>query len=86
MRFAHQALGDGIKRPVPCELPNLPLIRKSLVANGAIATGTRLTREMLEIKRPATGIEPADLGKVIGLRAQRDIEDDEPITWAMLAG
>jgi N,N'-diacetyllegionaminate synthase len=81
---AHAALGDGVKRPMPCETDNLPLIRKSLVANGALRKGTRLTREMIEIKRPSGGVVPGDLAKVIGLELRRDLEDDEPITWDSL--
>jgi N,N'-diacetyllegionaminate synthase len=84
-RLAHAALGDGVKRPAPCELPNLPLIRKSLVANGALHRGTRLTRAMIEIKRPTGGVEPGDLPKVLGRELRRDLEDDEPITWESLA-
>jgi N,N'-diacetyllegionaminate synthase len=81
---AHAALGNGVKRPMPCETDNLPLIRKSLVANGALRKGTRLTRAMIEIKRPADGISPGDLVKVIGLELRCDLEDDEPITWDSL--
>lgn len=85
VRFANGALGDGIKRPVPSELPNLTLIRKSLVAVGALRKGTQLTRAMIDIKRPASGIDPGDLDKVIGRTLRRDVEDDEPIAWDSLA-
>jgi sialic acid synthase SpsE len=84
-RLTRSALGDGIKRPAPSELANLPLIRKSLVANGPLPKGARLTREMIEIKRPANGIDPRDLAKVIGRELARALENDEPITWASLA-
>jgi N,N'-diacetyllegionaminate synthase len=84
VRIANEAVGDGMKRPVECEADNLPLIRKSLVANGRLKKGARLTRAMIEIKRPATGIAPADLNKVLGRELQRDLEDDEPITWDCL--
>jgi len=60
------ALGDGTKAPVAAELENLPLIRKSIVAGRALRRGTRLERGMLEIKRPQGGIEPGELGRVIG--------------------
>lgn len=79
------ARGDGIKRAMPSEIDNVPLIRKSLVVNRALPAGTRLTREMLEIKRPATGIVPADIDKVVGRSLSRAMEDDEPVTWADLA-
>jgi N-acetylneuraminate synthase len=81
VRSANAALGSPLKRPSACELPNLELIRKSLVASHDIAKGTRITRDMVEMKRPAGGIVPADLEKVIGLRINRDIGEDEPLQW-----
>lgn len=85
VRIANEALGDGVKRAVPCELPNLALIRKSLVANGDLKKGTRLTRAMIDMKRPAGGIAPGDLDKVLGLELGRDLQYDEPLTWESLA-
>jgi len=84
VKFANVALGDGVKRPAPCELPNLPLIRRSLVAGGKLRKGEQLTREMIEIKRPADGIDPGSLGEVIGRRLSRDLDEDQPITWDSL--
>jgi sialic acid synthase SpsE len=70
-----------MKQPAPCELPNLALIRKSLVAAEGLKKGTRLTRRMIEIKRPRGGIEPIDLNKVIGLTLTRDVAEDMFLTW-----
>jgi len=83
--LAKAALGDGMKRPMPCEIENRPLIRRSLVAAAPLRKGTRLARTMIEIKRPADGIDPGDLDKVLGLVLQRDLEEDQPITWDCLA-
>jgi N,N'-diacetyllegionaminate synthase len=84
VRIAHAALGDGNKEPAECEVANLPLIRRSLVASRKLSAGDRLTREMIDIKRPATGIDPGDLDKAIGRELNQSLEDDEPITWASL--
>jgi N,N'-diacetyllegionaminate synthase len=84
VRIAHSVLGDGIKRPVPCELENLPLIRKSLVASRALSRGTRLSADMVEIKRPEGGIAPGDLHKIIGMTLTCDLEFDQPISWTSL--
>jgi N,N'-diacetyllegionaminate synthase len=84
VKLTNEALGDGIKRPMPSEMSNLPLIRKSLVASGRLRQGDRLTRAMIAIKRPAEGIAPGDLDQVIGRRLNRDLADDEPITWNSL--
>lgn len=84
IRQAQLALGSPIKQPQPCELPNLTLVRKGLVAARPLRAGERLTREMIEIKRPAFGIQPADLPKVLGMRLIADVEDDAPIRWTDL--
>jgi N,N'-diacetyllegionaminate synthase len=84
VRRAHVALGDGIKRPAPSELENLPLIRRSLVASRSLRKGERLTWDMIAIKRPAAGIAPNDIDKVLGRQLICDLEDDQPITWSSL--
>src|SRR5262249_61903384 len=76
-----QALGNGTKARAPCELPNLPLIRKSLVAARDLPAGAELTRDMIEIKRPLGGIEPAALGKLLGRKLRTSVQEDRPITW-----
>jgi N,N'-diacetyllegionaminate synthase len=78
VRTVHLALGDGVKQVAPCELQNRPLIRKSLVANMTLRRGVRLTRDMIEIKRPEGGIAPGDLHKVLGLELRRDWTEGRP--------
>ena len=85
LMLVHAARGNGIKRPMPSERDNLPLIRRSLVAAGVLAEGTVLTRAMIEIKRPADGIDPRRLHEAIGRKLTRDLRDDEPIRWSDLA-
>jgi len=85
VRTANVALGSGIKVPAPCEIPNQPLVRKSLVATRDLPAGTRLTREMIEIKRPQGGVEPGDLPHVLGRSLRAAVGEDMPITWDHLA-
>jgi len=85
VKIANDALGSSEKKPAPCEMPNLALIRKSLVTARELKKGTRLTRDMIEIKRPQGGIEPADLEKIVGLTMTKDIAEDMFITWEDLA-
>lgn len=84
IRNVELALGDGRKRPAPCELPNLPVARKSIVAARAIAAGHELVAADLTVKRPGSGIAPAALEGLIGRRAARDIAADEVLTWSDL--
>lgn len=79
------ALGDGIKRPAACEIDNIPIARKSVVAARPIQKGTVIARADLIVKRPGYGIAPGDLEKIVGLRAATDLQLDEVITWEALA-
>ncbi len=85
VRNVETALGDGRKRPAPCELGNMVAARKSLVAACEIPAGTCLSQEMIAVKRPGNGIKPKYLGKVIGRTARRAIAADELITWESLS-
>jgi len=85
VRVANAALGSGVKKPAACEAPNLPLVRKSLVARIDLAAGTRLERGMIEIKRPLGGIAPRDLPNVLGRTLRRAVDEDRPICWDDLA-
>ena len=58
--------------------------RESITAAVNIPRGTKLTREMLVIKRPALGIKPSFIEAVIGLEAKQNIKQGEPVTWDML--
>jgi len=78
------ALGDGVKRPAPSEMKNVSIARRSLVAARPLPRGTRITLADVAVKRPATGIQPADLEKVLNMTVTCDVEDDMPITWDML--
>lgn len=56
-------------------------IRKSLTASITIEKNSRLTYNMIGIKRPALGIEPRFLKKVLGKTAVKRINKDDSIKW-----
>ena len=85
IRNVERALGDGIKRPTKSEELVKKAVRRSIVARVRIPKGTVITKEMLELKRPGTGIGPKYLEKVIGKRAKKDIAADELIALEKLA-
>jgi GDP/UDP-N,N'-diacetylbacillosamine 2-epimerase (hydrolysing) len=66
IRNIESALGDGVKRPTPAELRNLPIARKSLVAARDIKSGEIFTAENLAVKRPGTGISPMRMDEILG--------------------
>lgn len=79
IRNIELALGDGVKRPSPSEVKNIPIVRKSLVAARLILEGEPFTRENLVVKRPGIGVSPMLLDGVLGLLAKRDFHPDELI-------
>lgn len=79
IRNIEQAMGDGIKRPCPSEIKNLPVARKSIVAARAIAAGEPFTEDNLAVKRPGTGMSPMLWDSVVGRPALRPYAPDEAI-------
>ncbi len=84
VRVIEAALGDGDKRPMPSEVDTRAVARRSLVAARALPAGHRLTRGDLAIKRPGTGIPPADLDRVLGRRLARPLGVDDVVDWPSL--
>ncbi len=77
-------LGSGEKVVLPAEEPARVGARRSLVARVAIARGTPLTQELLDVKRPGTGVPPAFLDELDGWVASCDIAEDATLSWEML--
>jgi len=84
VRHVEAALGTGIKAPAPCERPNLPVARKSVVAARRLPAGHRLTIDDLDIKRPGSGLAPKFLPVLIGRTLRADVAQDGMITWDQL--
>jgi N-acetylneuraminate synthase len=66
IRKVEVALGNGEKRPALSELNTASVARRSLTAAMPITAGTTLTREMVAMKRPGTGLPPRALDELIG--------------------
>lgn len=84
MRVVEQALGKPVKEPTPEELKMRLIARRSLIASVYIAKGQVITRQMVAIKRPGTGIPPKEIGNMIGKRATRKIRRDQVLRWDMV--
>jgi N,N'-diacetyllegionaminate synthase len=82
IRNIEVALGDGIKRPMPSELGNREVSRKSIVASQDINPGQKFTEENLSIKRPGTGVSPMNWYEILGSKANRNYTIDELIDEA----
>lgn len=85
IRHVEAALGTGIKAPALCELPNISVARKSVVAARSLSTGHRLSADDLDIKRPGSGLAPKLLPALIGRTLRATVEKDAVIKWDDLA-
>jgi sialic acid synthase SpsE len=82
VRSVEQALGDGIKRPMPSELKNKPRMQKSLVLRRPVRAGAVIQAEDLTAKRPGDGLPPAWMDRIVGKTARVDLEADTFIQLA----
>lgn len=80
------ALGDGDKRVAENERETVILQRRCLRAARDIRAGEVITREMIDVLRPATpgAILPPKIDRVIGTKALRDLPFGKEIRWTDL--
>ena len=86
IRRVSAMLGHGVKAPLPEELDTARVARRSVVAVLDIAAGEVITAEKLACRRPATGIAPRDMPRVVGCRAAVAIAAGSVLQWHQLAG
>ena len=86
VRAAEAALGDG-RKDGPAEEERAEMYRlgrRSLVFTRDATAGTPLSRELLTTKRPGFGVMPKYLEMVLGRQLQRDVEEDDILTWDLI--
>lgn len=71
IRLVERAIGTGLKEPAVCELENRRNVRKSIVALKDIKKGTKITRDLLEVKRPGSGYSPNRIKEIINKKAKK---------------
>jgi N,N'-diacetyllegionaminate synthase len=79
-------LGGGLKAPTPQERDTARVARRSLAAACDIPAGAVIEPGMLMCRRPATGIAPRDLERVVGQRARVAIAAETVLQWDQLQG
>ena len=84
IRDTEKALGSPIKKHTCAEREMYRLGRRSLVAACNIPKGARISRKMIDVKRPGYGIHPRMIDVVVGKTARRDIEADDVLIWDMV--
>jgi sialic acid synthase SpsE len=85
-RMLEQALGSADKIVAENEIDTVVIQRRCLRAARDIRAGETLTREMVDVLRPATpgAILPDQLYKTIGMKALADIPIGRELRWGML--
>jgi N,N'-diacetyllegionaminate synthase len=84
IRNVEKMLGSHGKKIMDAELETRKMARRSIIAKTDIPKGTKITKDMLVIKRPGYGIVPKELHSIIGKTASQDIKADTLIDYDML--
>jgi pseudaminic acid synthase len=84
IRETELAIGKSDKMPVQAELIYLKRGRRSLFAKCEIKKGEVITKDMISILRPASGIMPKYFDEIIGKKVKSTIPKNEPITWELI--
>jgi N,N'-diacetyllegionaminate synthase len=74
IREAESVLGSGLKEPCDAERQNMKTMRRSLAARRDLAEGDILDRDAIALMRPASGLKPALLPELLGLRLRRPVK------------
>ncbi|PWC09730.1 N-acetylneuraminate synthase [Brenneria corticis] len=80
IREVEQAIGNSLKGPMPSEIKNKQVARKSIVAAKKIRKGEVLSIENLGIKRPGNGVSPYFYWSFLEKTAKRDYDEGQLIT------
>lgn len=84
LRSVHVALGDGVKRIMPCEENTRKAFRRFIVAARDLPAGTILNARDFCFKKVVDGIAPRYLELVVGSQLTEDITEDTALTWSVL--
>lgn len=81
------ALGNASKHVVENERSTVVVQRRCLRATTDLASGTLLTRELIDVLRPAPAgaIVPSEIDTAIGKRLLKSVQAGEALSWNMLS-
>ena len=79
LRIAEISKGKSMRDDFVSEAEAIKFARRSIVSTQKITKGSKITQEMLDVKRPGTGLPPKMIDKVVGSIAAIDIDEDVPI-------
>jgi len=85
IRIVELALGDGMIIPTIEEESMKKIVRKSIVSKYDLPIGTVITKELIDTKRPGTGIEPKYIQDVLGRKTIKKIKKNQLLSWDMVS-
>lgn len=84
LELARVSKGSEKRIEFDSEREAVKFARRSIVSTKKINIGEKISKEMLDVKRPGTGIPPKFLEKILGRTVKVEIEEDQPIQWDYL--
>jgi len=85
IRNVEQTLGNGIKEPSASEIKNIAIARKSIHLNTNVEANTKLTNNLLTMKRPGDGISPMEINNVLGRTVNKSLKAEHKLKWEDLS-
>lgn len=70
-------IGDGEKRPMPCEQQSVTAARRSAVAKRDLPVGARLSSDDVTFVRPRSGLSPTQVIASLGRNLQTQVKQHE---------
>jgi N-acetylneuraminate synthase len=80
----YKLTGETEKRSLESEKISRENARRSLVSVRKLKRGDKVLHKDLTFKRPAHGISPKYIEKVVGMVLTTDIDEDVPFEWYMV--
>lgn len=84
IRTVARAMGTTRRTLTEAELENRRPMRRSLHVRRSMEAGETITAADLKVVRPFDGIDPWSIDDVVGAEVRRDVDADEPLTWAVV--
>ena len=81
IKLIEMSRGLGVRDNFSAESSAVEFARRSIVSKYDIPKGTGITENMIDVKRPGTGILPKYFFKIIGSKTLKDIPEDSTIQW-----
>ncbi|MBA7586234.1 N,N'-diacetyllegionaminic acid synthase [subsurface metagenome] len=81
VRYTEKSLGNYIIKPTPKEMEMRKIARRSIVAAIDITAGEKIAKNMIEFKRPGTGLPPKFLKYILNKKVCKKIKKNQLITF-----